>query len=76
MKLSNSTYDTLCWIGKIVLPALSVFYGTIGRIWGLPFTEEIPLTLTAVAVFLNALLGISSANYYKEEALKNKNSDI
>lgn len=68
MKLSNRTYDILAWIGRIVLPALSVLYATLGKIWGLPFTEQIPLTITALDVFLNALLGISSNNYYKENA--------
>lgn len=68
MKLSNKTYDILAWIGRIVLPALSVLYATLGKIWGLPYTEQIPLTITALDVFLNALLGISSNNYYKENA--------
>lgn len=68
MKLTNKAYDVLAWIGKIVLPALAVLYGTIGKIWDLPYTEQIPLTITAFDVFLNALLGISTANYYKEEA--------
>ncbi len=67
MKLNSKVYDVLAWVGKIVLPALSVLYGTIGRIWNLPFIEEIPMTIMAVDVFLNALLGISSANYYKEQ---------
>lgn len=66
MKLSNTTYDVLAYIGKIVLPALSVLYGTLGKIWGLPFTEQIPLTIMAIDVFLNTLLGISTANYYKD----------
>lgn len=68
MKLSNKTYDILAWIGKIVLPALSVLYATIGKIWSLPYTEQIPLTIMAIDVFLNSLLGISSANYYKDQA--------
>lgn len=66
MKMSSKVYDILAWFGKIVLPSLSVLYSTIGKIWNLPFTEQIPLTIMAVDVFLNALLGISSANYYKE----------
>lgn len=68
MKLSNAAYDVLAWVGKIVLPAAAVLYGTLGKIWNLPYTEQIPLTITAVDVFLNALLGISTANYYKAEA--------
>lgn len=68
MKFNNDVYDVLAWIGRIVLPSLSVLYATLGKIWNLPYTEQIPLTITALDVFLNALLGISSANYYKAEA--------
>ena len=67
MKLSNKVYDCCAWIGRIVLPSLSVLYATLGEIWHLPFTKEIPLTITAIDVFLNALLGISANTYYKEE---------
>ena len=67
MKLSNKTYDILAFIGRVVLPALSVLYATLGDIWSLPYTKEIPLTITAIDLFLNSLLGISSNTYYKEE---------
>lgn len=63
MVLPNSIYDVLKWIGRIFLPALAVFYGTIGKIWNLPYTEQIPLTITALAVFINAICGISAYNY-------------
>ena len=66
MKLDNKTYDVLAFIGRVVLPALSVLYATLGEIWHLPYTKEIPLTITAFDLFLNTLLGISSNNYYKE----------
>lgn len=65
MILSNAMYDCLAFIGRVVLPALSVLYATLGEIWHLPFTKEIPLTITAVDLFLNSLLGISANNYYK-----------
>lgn len=68
MKLSNETYDVLAFIGRVVLPALSVLYATLGEIWGLPYTKEIPLTITAIDLFLNTLLGISANTYYKEQA--------
>ena len=70
MILSNETYDILAFIGRVVLPALSVLYATLGEIWGLPYTKEIPLTITAFDLFLNTLLGISANTYYKEEAQK------
>ena len=65
MIISNATYDVLAFIGRVVLPALSVLYATLGEIWHLPFTKEIPLTITAIDLFLNTLLGISANNYYK-----------
>ena len=75
MKLSNETYDVLAFIGRVVLPALSVLYATLGEIWGLPFTKEIPLTITAFDLFLNTLLGISANTYYKEQAETTNNFD-
>ena len=74
MKLNDKTYDILSWIGKIVLPALAVLYTTLGNTWGLPYVEQIPATIMAEDVFLNALLGISSNAYYKEKA--NQNTEV
>lgn len=69
MKLSNEAYDILAFVGRVVLPALSILCATLGEIWGLsePFTKQIPLTITALDLFLNSLLGISTANYYKDK---------
>lgn len=63
--MSNKMYDVLTWVGKIVLPALAVFYGTLGKTWGLPYVVEIPETIMAIDLFLNTILGISNAEYYK-----------
>ena len=76
MKLSNETYDVLAFIGRVVLPALSVLYATLGEIWGLPYTKEIPLTITAIDLFLNTLLGISANTYYKEQAEITNDFDV
>jgi hypothetical protein len=66
MKLNDKVYDVLSWVGKICLPALAVLYATLADTWGLPYSSEISTTIMAIDVFLNALLGISSANFYKE----------
>lgn len=75
MKMNDKVYDALCWVGKIVLPSLSVFYATLGKIWNLPYVEQIPLTIMAIDVLLNSLLGIANADYYKEQ-LKEDEGDI
>ena len=66
MKLKNKTYDILKNIALIILPALATFYGSLGKIWDFPMTEQIVLTITAIDTFLGACLGISNINYKKE----------
>lgn len=72
MILSNKTYDILKWIAQIALPALGALYFGLSKIWGLPYGEEIVGTITIVDTFLGALLGISTANYNKQEAGKDE----
>ena len=64
--MSNKLYDVLKAIGRYVLPALATLVATICKIWNLPYGTEISATIMAVDVFLNAVLGISSYNYNKE----------
>jgi len=63
MTMSNKTYDVLKWIAQILLPALGALYFALSQVWGLPYGEQIVGTISAVDVFLGALLGISSAQY-------------
>ena len=65
MKMSDKVYDVLKWIAQILLPALGTLYFALARIWDFPLAEEIVGTITAVDAFLGVLLGISSAQYYK-----------
>ena len=63
--MNNKTYDVLKYIAQVVLPALGTLYFALASIWGLPFSEEIVGTITAIDAFLGVLLKISSDNYYK-----------
>ena len=67
MKMTNKTYDILKWIALILLPALATFYAAIAAVWGLPYTEQVVGTITAVHTLLGTLLKISSDNYKKQE---------
>ena len=64
--MNDKTYKILAWIGRIVLPALSVFYATVSKIWDLPYGMEIPATITAFDVLWNALLGKASADFFED----------
>lgn len=66
-KISDKTYDILKWIALIVLPAIGTFYFAIAGIWGLPYAEQIVGTITAIDTLLGALLGISTAQYKKQQ---------
>lgn len=67
MTMSNKTYDILKWIAQIALPAIAALYAALAGIWGLPHGEAIVGTISAIDVFMGALLGISSSNYKKQQ---------
>ena len=61
--MTNKTYDTLKYVALIVLPALATLVLTLSGIWGFPYGEAIAGTITAIDVFLGAILKISSREY-------------
>lgn len=75
MKFTSRTYDILKYIALIALPALQVFWLTIGKIWDISYTVEIGATIGAVALLLGTLLGVSTKNYYAEKEQDNFNDD-
>lgn len=64
--MNNKTYDVLKWVAQIFLPAVATLYFAIASIWGLPYSEQIVGTITAIDAFLGALLGISTYQYNKD----------
>lgn len=67
--LTNKTYDVLKWIAQLLLPAMGTLYFALAGIWGFPYGEQVVGTITAVDTFLGVILGISSAQYNKENPL-------
>lgn len=59
----NRAYDRVKFVAQILLPALAVFYGSLGGLWEFPKTEEVVGSLIALDLFLGALLSLSSAQY-------------
>lgn len=70
MKMSNSVYDVLKWVQRLLLPAVGTLYLSLGSIWSgivsLPYPEQVAATIMAIDTFLGVLLGLSSAKYYAE----------
>ena len=65
--MSNKVYDVLKWISVIVVPALVLLINTLGEIWGWNCTAEVSATISAIGVFIGALIQISSARYSKSQ---------
>lgn len=58
--LPQKMYEAIRWIVAVGLPALSVFFATLAEAWGwnLP-TEQILTTISAIALFLGTVFGVS-----------------
>ena len=63
--MSNKIYDILKWVAQYFLPAAGTLYFALTATWGLPYGEQVVGTITAVDTFLGVLLGISTAQYKK-----------
>ena len=68
MQLNSKVYDVLKWITMIVLPALATAYVGLAAIWGFPYADEVAKTTAVICTLLGALLGISTAQYNKDNA--------
>ena len=67
MRIPDLWYDVLKWICMICIPALATAYVGLAAVWGWPYADEVAKTAAVVCTLLGALLGISTATYYKEK---------
>ena len=65
MKLNNRTYDILKWVALVVIPASATLVLTVGKIWGLPYYDNIGATISAIGLFIAAIIGVSSKDFYQ-----------
>ena len=65
MKLDNRTYDILKWVALVVIPASATLVLTVGKIWGLPYYDNIGATISAIGLFIAAIIGVSSKDFYQ-----------
>lgn len=70
--LDNRVYDTLKWCVMIAIPALTTAYVGLSGIWGWPYATEVAKTSAVICTLLGALLGISTAQYNKQEPPNDK----
>lgn len=66
--LSDKTYNAVKWTAQYFLPAVGTLYFALATLWGLPEPEKVIGSITALDIFLGALLGISKKSYEKSDA--------
>ena len=67
MKLPDSVYNILKWITMICIPTLATAYVGLSAVWGWPYATEVAKTSAVICTMLGALLGISTAQYNKDQ---------
>ena len=66
MIIPNKVYNVLKWVLIIFIPALITFLTTIFALYHIPHIEIVVGTISAVATFLGALIGVSTKAYNKQ----------
>lgn len=67
MRISDKAYDILKWLVVIVIPAMTTFYAVLDRLFSWGFAEIVTTISAALCTCIGAIVGISSASYYKED---------
>lgn len=70
--MNQKIYDTLKWIAQILLPALGALYAALAGIWGWPYAEAVVGTISAVDVFLGAVLMMDSRKFFEDKEIVQK----
>lgn len=65
MKLNDKAYDILKWLVVIVIPALTSFYVVLDKCFSWGLAETVATISAAACTCIGAIVGISSASYYK-----------
>ena len=62
----DKTYDRLKTTA-LIMPLFITFYGTIGEIWEIPYTDKIVLTLAAMNALIGGIVKKANSDYNKTE---------
>lgn len=55
----DTVYQVLKWLDLTALPAFSALIIGLGNIWSWPWAQSVSATVSVVAVFIGALIGLS-----------------
>jgi hypothetical protein len=67
VKLPDKWYDALKWLVCICIPALTTAYVGLDKLFGWGYAAEVAQVSAIVCTLIGALVGISTAQYYKDK---------
>ena len=67
MKLSDRAYTILKWLVLICIPACTTAFVGLDKIFGWGYGEEVAQISAIICTLIGALIGISSAEYYRDK---------
>lgn len=65
----EKNYDRLKAIA-LIMPFVVTLFGAIGEIWGIPYSDKIVLTLTAINGFIGGLVKVANDKYNKTKLIE------
>lgn len=66
MRLSGNAYEILKWLVMIVIPAVTSFYVVLDKLFNWGLAEIVSTISAALCTCIGAIIGISTATYYRE----------
>jgi len=66
MRIPDKLYDILKWVCLVCIPALTTFYCVLDGVFGWGYAEIVAKISAALCTLIGALIGISTAQYNKD----------
>ena len=67
MKLTDKVYNVVKWLVLICIPALTVAYVGLDGVFNWGYGDTVSRVSSILCTLLGALVGISTAEYYKDK---------
>ena len=64
--MSDKKYNIIKWLATVVIPAFITCVIAIFTAWNIPYLEPLIATLSALNVFIGAVVQRSSKNHHEE----------
>ena len=66
MRLSGKAYEILKWTVMILIPSVTSFYVVLDKLFSWGMAEIVSTISAALCTCIGAIVGISTATYYKD----------